>query len=343
MLYILYGSDTFSRREALESLKRELDEDGALATNTLVLEAGQSGPQEVIAACDTVPFLGSHRLVIVKGLLEQAGRGRGGRRSKKAAEESAADLGPWAPLAGYVERMPPSTALVLLDGSVNEKAPLFEALAPRAQVRRFEPPSDRELPAWIQQRARATGVKLDGRAARLLAELVGPDPWIIHNELEKLATYAGERPISEDDVRSLVSRAREQKSYLLADAVAEGRGAAAVRLLNELREEGQATGQILATIVTRYRRLAIAREMLDRGESARAIGARVGTSGYGLERLIDQAERFSLARIRAAYDRLLQTDLEIKTGVMEEDPAMELLLQDLADMRRPQPRRPAPA
>ena len=60
-------------------MKESLDSDGSLATNTTYLDAARSSPQEVIAACDTVPFLGEHRLILVDGLLSQATRR--GRRS----------------------------------------------------------------------------------------------------------------------------------------------------------------------------------------------------------------------------------------------------------------------
>jgi len=62
MIYIFHGSDSFSRREAIEKLKRELDSDGTLTTNTVVFDARETTPAEVIAACDTVPFFGGPRL-----------------------------------------------------------------------------------------------------------------------------------------------------------------------------------------------------------------------------------------------------------------------------------------
>ena len=50
MLYILYGSDSFSRSEALRALKREMDTDGSLESNTAEFEASQAAPAEVLVS-----------------------------------------------------------------------------------------------------------------------------------------------------------------------------------------------------------------------------------------------------------------------------------------------------
>lgn len=326
MLYILYGPDSFSRLEALKGLKAELDKDGSLAANTVLLDARQTTPQEVIAACDTVPFLAQRRLVIVQGLLQAAGR----RFGEADGDDEAAEVGPWQALVDYIDRLPPTTVLVLVDGDIPAKNNLLRALGPRAEVRAFPPLDPRDLPGWVQARARALGLKLDSAAVRLLAELVGNDLWQLSNELEKLAAYAGDGVVGEDAVRSLVSAAREQRGYLLADAVADRRGARAFRLLEELRAGGVAAPQLLATIQGRYRRLAVAREMLDQGASPSDIGRRLGASGYGLERLLEQAERHSLASIRRAYARLVEADADVKLGYYDYEMALELLVHDLA-------------
>ena len=64
MLHIFYGDDSLSLREEFSELKASLDTDGSLAANIVTFSASKVSPQEVIAACDTVPFLGDRRLVV---------------------------------------------------------------------------------------------------------------------------------------------------------------------------------------------------------------------------------------------------------------------------------------
>ncbi|GAG25546.1 unnamed protein product, partial [marine sediment metagenome] len=44
----------------------------------------------------------------------------------------------------------------------------------------------------------------------------------------------------------------------------------------------------------------------------------------------DQAQRYSLARLKAAYRRLLEADVGVKRGHYDEELALELLVHDLA-------------
>ncbi len=327
MLYVFHGPDSFSRNEALRELKIELDADGMLATNTIVFDARQASPAEVIAACDTAPFLGGRRLVIVEGAIQGSGGRR--RRRKPSEEEADAPAGPWEALLRHVPEMPQSTTLVLVDGDATVGG-LLDSLGGTAVVRRFNLPGRNEAAGWVQRRARALGIKLDGRAARRLAECVGSDTWLLAGELDKLAAYAGGEIIHEEDVRLLVTKVREEPGYLLADAVADGRPAQALRLLQELRGQGQVAGPLMKTIGTRYRRLAVAREMLDDGATARAIGERLGVSGYALERLAEQAASVSMAGICDALVRIAEADADIKRGVYEEGVSLELMVHDLA-------------
>ena len=343
MLHIIYGKDSFARKEAFSKLRAELDKDGSLATNTITLDAKAASPQEVMAACDTIPFLGDGRLVVVEGVLRTAaglksgGKSRKGRPADRDAFEEHGDAeidpGAWLVLAGYVPRMPASTTLVLLDDTIDPRNALLKALGPLGRVEQCkELDEKRELPGWVMGRAKMIGLKIDAAAAKLLAELIGPDAWMLASELDKLLAYSGGEVVREADVRELVSRAKDHKSWDLTDSILDGKGAQAARVLSEMLEDGTHQQAILGMIAGRYRRASIVRDMLDRGESGSAIAAQLGVKmGYGLDRAIEQAQRLPLTAIRAAYVRLIEADLDVKRGLMEDDRlALELAVQELA-------------
>jgi len=336
MLYVIYGNDPLARREVFDRLKAELDKDGSLATNHVTFDAKLTSPQEVMAACDTMPFLGDRRLVVVEGLLQLGARVKRGRKRTTTAkatdsDDKSDDGGPWAALADYVPRMPETTTLVLLDEDVPASNGLLTAIGPIAKVEHCTLPDEKTLPQWVTSRAKKIGLKLDAPAAKTLAQLIGADPLMLASELEKLLAYSGGEVVREADVRELVSRAKEHKGWELADAVLEGQGAKAARVLHELLEDGQVAPVLLSTVAGRYRRIAIIRDMLARGETGTEIGRRINAKlGYGFDRLIDQAQRTPTAAIRAAYARLIQAELDLKRGLMDERLAIELAVQELA-------------
>jgi DNA polymerase-3 subunit delta len=339
MLYIFHGEDDFSQREELARIKAELDSDGMLANNTTVLDGSQVRPDELAAICNTVPFLSEHRLVVVEGLLGRLETSRARRRRGRRGDSAGEALGPWRDLADALSHMPETTTLVLLDGRVSNKNPLLALLSPLGKAQAFAGLPLRAVPDWIERRARQVGLALAPGAARLLADLVGNNLWLISRELEKLGLYAGDRPIEEEDVRALVTSAREVGVFSMIDAVIEGRFEQAMRLVEQLLEQGATVPYLLTMVTRQYRHLLIAKELSLARLPPAEIGGRLRiTSEFALKKVLEQAARYSIPQIEASYRRLLDADVAIKRGVYPDELALEMLLHDLSRLaarRRP--------
>ena len=328
MLYILYGQDDFSLNQAVKEIKAGLGDMEMVATGTTSLEGQHLTLSELRNKCDAAPFLSSHRLVIVDGLLgrfevkqsrPRSGRGKSGN-----------GLGEWEGLASYIKQMPETTVLVLVDGEVKGQNPLLKKLSPLAEVRAFPLLRGKDLKAWIQKRVKEEGGNITPQAVNLLTELIGGDLWAMSGEIQKLLLYSQERPISEDDVRQLVSHVQEANIFALVDAVAEGRTELAQRILHRLYDDGMPPTHILVMITRQFRLIAQARD-LEKGLSRLQIQERLGLkASYGLDKTLRQAKLYDFEGVKQAYDKLLETDLAIKTGKYSDKLALELLVTELA-------------
>ena len=328
MLYILYGQDDFSLNQAVKEIKAGLGDWEMVETSTTNLEGQHLTLGELRNKCYAAPFLSSHRLVIVDGLLGRFEVKQSKPRSGKG--KSGNGLGEWEGLASYIEQMPETTVLMLVDEEVKGHNPLLKKLSPLAEVRIFPLLRGKDLKAWIQQRVREEGGDITPQAVNLLAELIGGDLWAMNGEIQKLLLYSQERPISEDDVRQLVSYAQEANIFALVDAVAEGRTELAQRILHRLYHEGMAPTYILVMITRQFRLIAQARD-LEPGLSRLQIQDRLGLkSSYPLDKTLSQAKLYDFEGVKRAYDKLLETDLAIKTGKYSDKLALELLVTELA-------------
>jgi DNA polymerase-3 subunit delta len=328
MLYILYGQDDFSLNQAVKEIKAGLGDMEMVATSTTSLEGQHLTLSELRNKCAAAPFLCSHRLVIVDGLLGRFEVKQSRPRSGKG--KSGNGLGEWEGLASYIKQMPETTVLMLVDGEVKGQNPLLKKLSPLAEVRTFPLLRGRDLKAWIQQRIKEEGGNITSQAVNLLAELIGGDLWAMNGEIQKLLLYSQERPINEDDVRQLVSHVQESNIFALVDAVAEGRTELAQRILHRLYDDGMPPTHILVMITRQFRLIAQARD-LESGLSRLQIQDRLGLkASYGLDKTLRQAKLYDFEGVKRAYDKLLETDLAIKTGKYSDKLALELLVTDLA-------------
>jgi len=330
LLYILYGKDDFSLQQELEEIKNELGNQEMLAVNTTLLDGQQLSLSQLMDACSTVPFLCSHRLVIVEGLLGRFdSKSRSERRTTRSRAKLNSGLEEWMGLADCVRQMPPTTVLVLIDGEVKANNRLMKSLASQAKVKGFAPLGDRNLSDWIQDRVKRGGGTISPGAVKLLVGLVGADLWTMSSEIDKLLAYCSGQVITEDSVKQVTSYAREASIFALVDAILEGRKNVAQQLLHRLVQEGASPSYVLAMITRQLRLIVIAKDMGQKLSRPENRGRLEPTSDYGLEKAKKQSKAYTLERIKRAYRKLLEADIAIKTGKYDGELALDLLVVEL--------------
>lgn len=329
MLYILYGEDDFSLRQALAEIKEGLGDKELLATNTTILQGQNLTLQQLIITCDTLPFLAPKRLVIVEGLLS-----RFELQDKEKHAPRPKDSG-WQAFGEYINRMSESTVLVLVDGELKRSNPALVELAPLAKVREFKYLKGDRLRDWMQSRAKNLNCNISSPALRLLSELVGSNLGLLALEIDKLCLCAQGRRVEANDVKSLVAYAQETNVFNMVDAILERNASKATRLLHLLEEEGAAPPYLLFMITRQLRMVIQAKDMLQQKHASADMGHGLGiTSDYVLQKVREQARTHSIEQLKVIYRKLLDTDISIKTGKIKGDRgelALDLLICELCE------------
>jgi DNA polymerase-3 subunit delta len=323
MIHVFHGDSEFEKSEAIAALRRGIGNDPSLwDLNCTVLDGRNLTMTVLQHHCDVPPFLGEYRLVIVNDL--------------PGKDDGSAETGWFQALSAYLPALPETTRLVF---NVNKALPArhrlltaVAALGPKGDIRLFALPALKggELARWIERRAQGKGARLKPGVADELATCIGPDLRRIDNELEKLALYAGGRAITHEDVRRLVPYAQEASIFAMVDALALRQTAQALRLLTQLHHEGAHPLYLLTMIVRQYRILLQVKDLMEQGLGQEAIAGRLGLHPFPTGKAMTQAQRYRREQLLSIYDRLLATDVAIKTGQMEPLLALNLLVVELA-------------
>ena len=333
--HLLYG-DSFLVSQALRALEAENGAADLLEANTHRLAAAQVKPAELLSICLALPFMDSCRLVVIDGLLALGERqsGRAGGRTRGGGRTSGGSgniLGEWQTWAENIPGMPETTLLIFKDGPLADTNTLLKSFLKAAQPHHLTAPGGEGLARWIKTTAGDKGTGISPAAVKSLMELIGNDLWTLDRELEKLALYASGRNIEEDDVRQMVSQAKEANIFSAVDAMIGGRPGIALDLLRQLKEDGREAPYIIGMIGRQLRLMALARDLTERGVPQGEMGKRLGVpSQYAVQKTVEQARRHSGEDLNWRYRRLLATDLAIKRGRLNPDLALELLVAELA-------------
>ena len=136
------------------------------------------------------------------------------------------------------------------------KAKWVKALEANGGVVQIWPVGPRELPAWINGRMQAAGLKPDRDAVRMIADRVEGNLLAAQQEIEKLRLILGEGPVTAEDVNQSVADSSRFDVYKLVDAAVAGNVARALRILDGVRAEGTEPVIVMWALTRELRTLA---------------------------------------------------------------------------------------
>ncbi len=340
MIYVVYGEDDFSKREFLAELRHEIGSPELWEANTTVITGTGLSLWHLQEVCSAVPFLAERRLIVVEGLLEQFDAARAGGRDGRSSVAKRA-LEEWQQAPPTLAQIPPTTTLVFLEGGLRRDNAVMREWASVAERREFSVPGGEGLQTWIRQRIASRGATATPQAVRRLMDLVGGNLWVLSNEIEKLVLYAGvESPIDDEAVGLLVAYARETSVFRVVDAILEGRTPVAMRFMVSMRQSGADVSYVLTMLARQLRFILLAQELQVQRVPRSELEHRLGIAAeFAVRQVEEQARRHSYEQVAAMYRRLLETDLAIKRGELDEDLALETLVAELcaSSRRREQP------
>jgi len=317
-IYLLHGDDEFAIRGFLEErLKAKMGEKSDATMDITTLEGKETSLESVRAETHTMPFLSKRRMVV---LFNPTSLAKGKNQAK---------------FTDLLASVPPTTALILIEDKVLDEKHWLNSWCKdhmdQAWTQLFALPRGGAMTHWILDQAQASGGTFENSAAQLLASYVDEDPRLAKSEIEKLLTYVDHsRPVSEEDVRNLVSDVRQGDVFQMVDAVGYGDGEKAFRMLRRLLEDGDAL-PLFGMIVRQFRLLIQVRELLDQnpGQDHFQIAKQIGVHPYPIQKILPQAKLFNLPQLKAIYYSLSEVDQAIKTGQLNDELALDLLIASL--------------
>lgn len=193
--------------------------------------------------------------------------------------------------------------------------------------------SGAKLTAWLTKRAQDEYEKqLSRDAALLMTELAGTGLGLLDQELQKLASYVGDKErIGVDDVRTLVGGWKAETTWTMINAVRDGQVDIALTCLEKLLHAGEAPQRILGGMNFVFKKIAHATELSRAGLSLPAALKKAGVYYKEVDATEQYLRRIQRPRAERILNRLALADFHLKGGSrLPNELQMELLLLWLA-------------
>jgi DNA polymerase III subunit delta len=316
-VYLLTGDD---RPKIVRALRRLRGRFGDESVDQLAADSASGA--DAVAACNALGlFAGGEggRLVVVEGV----------ERWKKADVDA---------INAYLVDPVPGAVLALVAVETPRGDALAKAVAKAGgQVLTYDAPKPRNLPARVRAQFETLGASADNDAARALVEIVGDDLGALATEVDKITTWAGERPVTRADVEALATPAREATAWAITDAWGE-RDLAALLAASEAELHRRDPFAISTRLASHVALVRSARLLAAEGVNAREIAKRLKVHEFRVRKALGHSERYSQDELDAAVVRLADLDAAIK-GASRLSGELELTraLVELTAEREPSP------
>lgn len=293
--YLLVGTETFLRRQALQGILDRFIPDAARSFNYSVFSDSLTDVEAALDVARTLPLGNPRRLVLVRGeRLNQQGQGQR--------------------LRLYLNKPADSTLLVVDVEQLKKGGQLAELAGEFGLQVDCVPLKSYALIGWIQKYAGDRGYRIQKETARFLIARVGGDLQGLSVNMEKLFDWL-DRPgrITRDQIEEATGELRHPPLWEFSDAITGGDGPGALALLNQSLNHGESPLVLLAVLARVFKQLISAHEMIEAGRSSAEIGKSLRIPGFKIETFLRLARTISIQWAREMYVYAAELDHRMKS------------------------------
>ena len=214
---------------------------------------------------------------------------------------------------------------------VEEKAEktgkLYKTIAKEGQVVEFAPLKEKEIITWLRKTCASGGVQLSEAMAVLLLRTTDNSMENLQREMDKLIAYKdGAGEITQEDISAVCSVSLEAKVFELVRAMGEKKTEKAISIYSNLLSLKESPYMVLSLLTRQFRMILGSALLSAEGAAQAEIASRLEVRDFAVREYLRQSKSFSIKELEQALADCLETDLDIKSGRMAEDLAVELLL-----------------
>ena len=319
-VYLLHGPESYLRLEHMHRLADAIvpPED---SMNRATYDGEQLSEQDIIDFAESLPFLGTHRLVVVKD---------------SAFFEKSTET-----LPDYIPHIPEHSTILFCETKADGRNRLYKAVEKYGMVVPYARPDQKKDKAayadairlrkqWAGKMLLDAGLRITERDMDHLLARIGHDMSTIRLETDKLIhACAGQEVVTAEDIDRYTTAQLQDRIFEMMEAIARGNQSLTLTLYRDLLALNTGATSILFHLGREYRRLYAIRSMRSRGVSQDRIASALHLHPYVVKKLIPIAMKDDETTLEAKLRSIAAAEEDIKSGRVSDRLACEMEILSL--------------
>jgi len=318
MIYFIYGQDSYRSKKKLEEIILGYKKVHKSGLNLVYIDTKKKDFKDFLGLLKTNSMFAEKKLIILKNVFSDLKFCEDFLKNIKSLEDSK-DI-----VVAYEDCCP------------DQRTKFFKALQKNVKCQEFSCLSPVLIKKWVAQEFSAQGGpasgwkknRIESDALDLLVSFVGNDLWQMANEINKLSNYKKNGTVKKEDVELLVKPNIENDIFKTIDALASKNKKLALSLLHKHLDNGDNSLYLLSMIAYQFKNLLVIKE-LQNIQPYGLIAKKSGLHPFVVQKSYYLCSQFSIEQLKKIYQKIFQVDSDIKTGKIEPELALDLLLAEI--------------
>lgn len=317
-LYVFHGEETFLLNYYLEKLKAIIVDEVTESFNFHKLTSETFDPVAFADAVENLPMMAERTFIWVDDidifdLLED---------EKTKLQDVLTDIPDYCCIVfTYV------TAKWRPD---KRQKKLYDAIVNNGEIVEFEKQSQRDLISWITRHFTAGQKKISQDLCAYLIDITDGTMTTLSSEIAKIIAFSGADAIVQSDIDAVTEPTLDAVVFEMTNFLGQSKYDAALIKLQQLLKMQEDPLVILGTIGSHFRKLSVARTLLNSGKGSMDLSQICHIGEYAAKKIMGSARSFSNSFCQLAVTMVLETDYQIKTSHDSANRLLELLIIRLA-------------
>jgi len=324
MIIFLYGEDSYRSKEKLSEVIDRYKASQKSGLNLVYINAGQTDFTDFYDSLRNSAMFFEKKLIILRNLFSD----------KKFQEIFLENLKKLKSLEDVI--------VIYEEDAVDQRLKVFKELVKECKSQEFKLLDGIKLKNWIQKGFENYGQKINADALDLLLNYVGNDLWRASNEIKKLVNFSAsakgadvssgwkkDSAIKKEDVELQVKSRIETDIFKTIDALASKNKKQAFMLLQKHLNNGDNPLYLLSMIAYQFKNLLIVKELAEKRFMYASIVKKSGLHPFVVKKNYFACQQFSFLELKEIYCKIFKVDSDIKSGKIEQETALDLLISQI--------------
>ena len=313
MVYLLYGNNEYLINKKLEEINKQTNE---LSINNYDLE--NTSLEQIIDDATTIDLFSESKTIIVDNSYIFAGT-----TNKKLKQNT--DI-----LEDYLNNPNPNTNIIFILNreKIDERKKITKLIKDKGNVLEFN--KDLDIKSTIK--TLFDDYKIDNESINLLIDRVGNDVYLLENEITKIKLYKDKnKNITKEDILLLTTKNINTDIFNLIENIINKDLNNAYYEYKEIVKIEEPI-KILIMLANQFRIIYQSKELYKKGLTEGEIASSLGIHPYRIKLAINKSRNYESNTILKYLYNLASIDIDIKTGKIDPNLALELFILNIKDV-----------